>query len=215
MRGITIIKDNEKVHTGDDLDLVQTSKDIGMPDIQSYLVEVPGRNGLVNLTKGLTGEVTYQNRTLKFTYVGIGKREDLLEILDQFNNYHGETLEIIDDDTNDYYYTGEATVKSSWSNNILTLELDVNADPFRLALVADTIKTSLTLSGKDLVIANYGVTVAPVITVEDHATIKVGSNSYDFGAGTYQGDIKLKTGANTFVVSGSGALTITYREAKI
>ena len=88
MRGITIIKDSNRIHTGDDLDLVQEVKEIDPPTIQSYFVEVPGRNGLLNLTKGLTGDVTYKNRSLKFQYLAIGKIEDLLYIADLFNRYH-------------------------------------------------------------------------------------------------------------------------------
>ena len=122
MRGITIIKDSNRIHTGDDLDLVQEVKEIDPPTIQSYFVEVPGRNGLLNLTKGLTGDVTYKNRSLKFQYLAIGKREDLLDIADLFNRYHGEIIKIIDDDTPDYYYEGEATVTTRWDNTLVHIQ---------------------------------------------------------------------------------------------
>ena len=216
MRGITIIKDNDRIHTGDDLDLVQEVKEIGAPEIQSYLVEVPGRNGLLNLTKGLTGGVTYKNRSLKFQYLGTGSREDLLEVADLFNTYHGETVKIIDDDTPDYYYEGEVSVDTTWNNTLLTIVLEVNANPFRENLEFTTVSTALSTDSKDIVITNSGVRVSPTVEVIDTAKIMIGNNTYTLNTGKYViNDLELKTGSNTLTVSGSGVLTIQYREAKI
>lgn len=216
MRGITIIKDNDRIHTGDDLDLVQEVKEIGAPEIQSYLVEVPGRNGLLNLTKGLTGGVTYKNRSLKFQYLGTGSREDLLEVADLFNTYHGETVKIIDDDTPDYYYEGEVSVDTAWNNTLLTIVLEVNANPFRENLEFTTVSTALSTDSKDIVITNSGVRVSPTVEVSDTAKVMIGNNTYTLNTGKYViNDLELKTGSNTLTVSGSGVLTIQYREAKI
>ena len=98
MRGITIILNGESLHTGNDLDLVQEKKEIGKPTVQSYTVQVPGRNGLLNLTKALTGKVSYYNRTLSFQYFGSGSRAGLLELDAIMSRFHGETIRIIDDD---------------------------------------------------------------------------------------------------------------------
>ena len=216
MRGITIIKDNIRIHTGNDLDLIQETKEIGNPTPQSYLVEVPGRNGLLNLTKGLTGNVCYSNRPLKFQYLGNGNRDTMLDIVDVFNTFHGETIRIIDDDTPDWYYEGEASVETKRDGVLVTITLNVNADPFRQRLKLTNMATSLSTDEKSMVINNYGVVITPTFIVSDNARIAFNSNTYTLSAGSYViEDIELKPGANSLKVSGSGTLTVQYREAKI
>lgn len=216
MRGITIIKDNIHLHTGDDLDLIQEVKELGNPTPQSYLVEVPGRNGLLNLTKGLTGNVCYKNRSLHFQYLGSGDKDILLDTVDLFNTYHGETIKIIDDDTPDWYYEGEATVGVKRNGVLVTITLDVDADPFRQRLELTNRVTDLTTDAKNIVINNYGVVITPTFIVSDSARIAFNDNTYTLSAGSYViEDIELKPGANSLKVSGSGTLTVQYREAKI
>lgn len=216
MRGIEIIKDNFKIHTGDDLGLIQEVKDIGNPTPQSYLVEVPGRNGLVNLTKGLTGNVTYSNRSLKFQYLVSGTYKEVKETIDLFNSLHGEIFKVIDDDTPEYYYEGEATVTVTRKGILTTITLELNANPFRERLDLTNMTTALSTTDKTLVVNNYGVVVQPTIIVGNTAKIVYKGNTYTLSAGTYKiSDVELKTGYNSFIVSGSGNLTIQFREAKI
>lgn len=216
MRGITIIKDNIRIHTGNDLDLIQEAKELGNPTPQSYLVEVPGRNGLLNLTKGLTGKVCYNNRPLKFQYLGTGNHDILLDTVDVFNTFHGETIRIIDDDTPDWYYEGEASVETKRDGVLVTITLNVNADPFRQKLKVTNVDTILSTTEKSIVVNNYGVVITPTFIVSDSAHIAFNSNTYTLSAGAYViEDIELKPGSNTLKVSGSGTLTVQYREAKI
>ena len=216
MRGIEIIKDTFKIHTGDDLGLVQEVKEIGNPTPQSYLVEVPGRNGLVNLTKGLTGNVTYSNRSLRFQYLASGTYEEVEETIDLFNSLHGETFKVIDDDTSEYYYEGEATVKVARNGILTTITLELNANPFRERLDLTNTTTTLTTADKTLGVNNYGVVIQPTIIVDNNAKIGYKGNTYTLSAGTYKiSDVELNTGYNSFIVSGSGNLTIQFREAKI
>ena len=214
MRGIEIIRNGCSIHTGDDLDLVQTSKVIGVPEVQSYLVEVPGRNGLLNLTKGLTGEVAYKNRTLKMEYVSLDKKETQLEVLDTMNSYHGDFIRIIDDDTPDYYYEGECTVSSEWNGVVLTITLEIDAYPFRRALVPTTASVALTSSDITFVMRNDGRPVKPVVIVETSAVIIHDGSRYTLSPGRYTG-LTLQTGNNTITCSGSGTLTISFEEARI
>ena len=65
MRGVLITVGEESFHTGNDLDLVQETKEISNPSVQTYTVQVPGRDGLLNLTKSLTGRVCYNNRKIE------------------------------------------------------------------------------------------------------------------------------------------------------
>lgn len=215
MRGITIILNGEETHTGYDLDLVQEKKEIGKPTVQSYTVEVPGRNGLLNLTKGLTGKVAYYNRPLKFQYFGDGERSRLLEIDAIISRYHGETVRIIDDDYPNHFYEGEVTVETELRSNYITVTLEVDAQPFRLKR-EKTVYTS-TINGDTMIsLVNESIEAIPTITVTADTKITFNGVVVSLGAGTYVDEkLALQAGFNTFKVSGTGNITFEYQEGAI
>lgn len=217
MRGITIILNNSWIHTGDDLDLVQEKKEIGKPTPQSFTVQVPGRNGLLNLTKGLTGKVTYNNRSLSFQYFGTGDRERLLYLDAYMSRFHGETIRIVDDDYPEHYYEGEASVETTFSasGNYITIKLTVDAQPFRLKLEPTIFSRSV--SGVvNIRLYNESIPAIPEITLSAAMTIERGSVAYALEAGTYSIEtFELERGVNDFVVSGEGMVTFKYQEGAI
>lgn len=215
MRGILIKLNGNELHTGNDLDLVQERKEIGKPVIQSYTVSVPGRNGLLNLTKGLTGKVAYDNRTLNFQYFGNGPRERLLYLDALFSKYHGETITIVDDDYPNHYYEGEASVSTVLSGNYITIALTVNALPFRYK--SEVTKVSRTISGATTItLNNESVEVVPTITVTAETTVIFNGVSTVLNAGTHIVDaFELHAGENVIEVSGTGTITFEYREGAI
>lgn len=216
MRGVTIILDGDEVHTGRDLDLVQEKKNISNPEIQSYLVEVPGRNGLLNLTKGLTGNTCYKNRSIELQYFGSGRRSELLNLQSMFNMYHGETVRIIDDDTPEYYYEGEATVNSVVNPNYITISLSINANPFMRAIHDNITTVELTEDEQEICIVNDGLPTTVRIVVEDNLKLMRGNQAYTLNKGTYElVDFELKRGANLITLSGSGEVSIIYKEERI
>jgi hypothetical protein len=215
VRGITIIFNNERVHTGDDLGLVQEEKEIGKPTIQTFTAEVPGRDGLLNLTRSLTGKVNYYNRPLSFQYFGDGTRKELLDLDAYFSRFHGQTIRIIDDDYPDHYYEGEATVSTEYGSNYITITLTVDAQPFRLKLTPTVY--SRQISGKITVyLDNESIDAIPTITVTGETSIVRNGKSVSVGAGTYEfPDFVLVGGSNAFEVSGNGTISIQYQEGAI
>lgn len=215
MRGVTIVLNGEWFHTGNDLDLVQEKKEIGKPDIQSFTVQVPGRNGLLNLTKGLTGKVNYYNRSLSFQYFGTGKRERLLWLDFYMSRLHGQTIRIIDDDYPGHYYEGEASVETELNGNYITITLEVDAQPFRLKLQPTIYSRSISGSTK-IRLYNESIPAVPEITVTKDTTIDFKDNSYTLEPGTYVAEsLELSGGVNDLTVSGSGVITFKYQEGAI
>lgn len=217
MRGITIILNDAWIHTGDDLDLVQEKKEVGKPTPQSFTVQVPGRNGLLNLTKGLTGKVTYYNRPLSFQYFGTGDRERLLYLDAYMSRFHGETIRIVDDDYPGHYYEGEASVETTFapSGNYITIKLTMDAQPFRLKLSPTVYSRSVSGTAK-IRLYNESIPAIPEITLSAAMTVEFGSVGYSLEAGTYSIEsFELQRGVNDFVVSGNGVITFKYQEGAI
>ena len=107
MRGITI---NNDFHTGYDLNMVMTEKILTPPEAQTYEVEIPGRNGFLDMSDYLTGEPTYKNRTLSFSFFGNGSRETVLSLIDRMSSLHGYNMQIEVDDLEGWYFEGRASV---------------------------------------------------------------------------------------------------------
>ena len=215
MRGIAIIFNNERVHTGDDLDLVQEKKETGKPTIQTFTAQVPGRDGLLNLTRSLTGKVNYYNRPLSFQYFGDGTREQLLDLDAYFSRFHGQTIRIIDDDYPDYYYEGEASVKTSLNRNYITIVLEVDAQPFRLKLSPTT--HTREINGEATVyLNNENIEAIPVITTTGDIEIVFNGVTTNLSAGSYTiENFVLQSGVNIVRISGTATVTIEYQEGAI
>ena len=218
MRGITIILNGESVHTGNDLGLVQEVKEIDKPDIQSYTVEVPGRNGLLNLTKGLTGKVVYSDRSMKFQYFGSGSRAELLRLDTVMSYYHGETVRIIDDDYPDHFYEGEVSVESEFNSNYITITLTVDAQPFRLKNERTVFLYDLSeiVGTAEFYVPNESIDAIPTITVKEETTITRNNKEVTLSAGTYEiADFVLFRGDNQFFAKGNDIIEIEYQEGAI
>lgn len=212
MRGILI---DHLVHTGDDLGLVMTGKSLPAPALQKEIVEIPGRNGALDMSETLTGEPTYNNRPLTFTFLGNGSRETVLELIDNLLLYHGQYITIVVDDLEDWYYEGRAEISYVDHYHYVEFELLVDAQPFRQALTGKKYTYSA-VTNKAIVLENTGVRTLPTVTVTATATIKIGTNSYTMVAGTYDDErLLLSHGNNSWIVTTTGTITITYREAKI
>lgn len=212
MRGILI---NNTIHTGNDLGLVLTSKDLATPKVQTHKVEIPGRNGALDMSEALTGEPTYDNRTLKFSFFGDGSREEVLDLIDIMTNYNGKWVTIIVEDLTDWYYEGRAEVSIKDKYRYVEIDLTIDAQPFR-QLVNPKLLSYTNVSALEISINNEGVSIIPTITVSTDTTIVNGDKTYTLSTGTYESeDLILKNGINKWTVTTTGIITISYREAKI
>ena len=212
MRGILI---NNLIHTGNDLDLVMTAKDLQAPTLQSQKVEIPGRNGALDMSEFLTGEPTYDNRTLSFSFFGNGSRDNVLDLIDTMLAYHGHYITIVVDDMENWYYEGRVEVSYSDKYHYVEFELIVDAQPFRQAL-EPRVYTFNNVTSKEIMIDNEGVSVLPTIEVTAETKIVSGGKTYTLKAGTYTPEqLLLSTGKNIWIVTTTGKITISYREARI
>lgn len=212
MRGILI---NDTVHTGKDLNLVMTAKDLPAPKTQTYTVAVPGRNGLLDLSEFLTGEPTYENRTLTFKFIGDGSRETVLNLIDVMCAYHGQYLTITTDDYLEWYFTGRAEVAHVDHGYYVEFTLTVDAQPFRYSLNPKVYEFGVCQKVR-ITLNNEGVSVIPTITVEGEATIGKDGVTVHISDGVYEDElIKLAKGDNELTIGTTGKVTFTYREAVI
>lgn len=122
------------LHSWRDLYLaMEDRQEIGSPDPELYLYEVPGRNSPLDCSEALTGRVNYQQRTLKFSFV---LREDARQWAYRYSEIasalHGQRMRIVCDDDPYFYYEGRVQIDPVKSSKYLgKIEITAVVDPYK------------------------------------------------------------------------------------
>lgn len=211
----------DKFNTWYDWRLVLTAKDVTPPEPKTNYVKIDGMSGSLDLSEALTGEITYEDRTVTASFwTDEGSYNDRANLLkDIISTLHGKKIKIIEPDDPDHYFYGRVKIKSS--KNILPyLEFTIECicEPWRYA-IEDTVREIEVDSREatNIVIRNNGVkTLSPLITVVGSVDIIYENTKTALTSGQYKiSDLKLYRGFNIVGVSGSGSVTLTYKEADL
>jgi hypothetical protein len=137
------------IDTWKDLHLIPTSVPvIQPPPLKTSTVEVPGSNGIVDMTEILVGRPLYQNRTGSIDFYIDNSADDYnshgqyrwdyaYDLL--LNTLHGFRKKVILTDARSFYYEGRVSVNSYKSDKLTgTITLDYDLDPFKMMLFTTT-----------------------------------------------------------------------------
>lgn len=204
-------------HSITDWDLLMTSKSIGNPEPKILTVEIPGSDGLKDLTEAF-GEINYNNRTLTFNFDLFQSPSEWWTIKDKISKYlHGKKLKIILDQDDEYYYFGRCKI-TNFSNDYTVAHLTIECDcePYKYKTSTTEITESVT-AGTTYTYSNLSKSVIPTLILSADMTLEFEGNTYSLSAGTQKVlDIKFVEGNNSIkVTAGSGTLTVKYQEATL
>lgn len=123
------------MNTFSDWHLVPDSRPVvAMPERKIVTVEVPGSNGILDLSESLTGYPVYNNRQGTMKFHVLNDMESWERIYERMSNYiHGKKTTMTLEDDPEYYYEGRYTVKWT-SNNDGTwsdVEIGYDLEPFK------------------------------------------------------------------------------------
>lgn len=141
--------EKNKKNTWDDWHLVPTSRPVFNPPAQKVkTIDIPGGDGVIDLSQALTGYPVFQNRTGSFEFIvpngfepwEAGKIEQTpwhsvySEIMDLI---HGQYLRAILEDDPEYFYEGRFTVNSwksqkDWSR----ITIDYSVGPYKWSVLS-------------------------------------------------------------------------------
>lgn len=191
-------------------------------EYQSNFVTVPGRDGPLDLTAALTGgEPRYGSRTLTATLESSeGTRLDRESRINTIINWlDGWRMNIELPDDSSHYITGRIHVARLYNDNAhAAVAVTAVCDPWRYMKDETVATLTATEAAQTAVLTNSGRrTVTPLLAIEGEAAsvnLVYGAASWLLGPGTYQlPDLTLPQGGGSLTYSGTGTVTLSYREA--
>lgn len=194
------------------------------PSPKTYTVDIPGGDGVIDLTDTLTGNVAYNNRTQKFSFalmnmkgvndVSIQKFEhQKTEIM---NFLHGKAFDYQMTMDPDYTYHGRFTVsshaQSMYSNGRLgAIEITIDAEPYKLKENC-TYKLNAT-GGKLFRLESGRKPVHPTLECAEPCQVTWDGNQFIVPAGTYRlNDVTFQDGWNEIYINSHQFWNITWGE---
>ena len=187
------------------------------PAVRTNFIEIPGRNGNIDVTETLSGRPIYGNRVITLELGGkVAKERQQQFVSDFVNAYHGRRVTVEFDRDREWYYEGRATISGvEISNTVVRMTMTVDADPYkysridRLPKVKVDGSASVRVEGSPLwVVPEFDCSAAMEVTFE--------GKSYQLNEGKNKlYDILLKDQSYTMTFSGTGTVEIIYRRGRL
>lgn len=201
--------------------LLLAKKEVDLPQVQTNMQLVPGRDGLLDLSAALDGEIHYKNRTIKLTFVAAKSEKAWADILSTFcSAVHGQNCKIIFGEDTGHYYTGRCTVsKHTLSGGMQKIVVTCDCQPFRAKVAETSVSKSLTTTDTTITLSNGGRPVTPKIECTAETVLTWQGSSTAVSAGTHTVPaIRLSNGSNDLKAktkSGTGKITIRWNEVSL
>ena len=125
----------EERHTWNDWQLLPVKKPtVAMPGVSTTYVDIPGRNGSIDVSNYLTGGIVFSDRSGSWEFKVIGTEngswDDRMTEISEF--LHGHKCKIILVDDPDYYYEGRITISDkNTDGKIPAITLSYRVGPFK------------------------------------------------------------------------------------
>lgn len=226
MKGVMI---GEK-HSYNDFGLILSSKEISPPKPQTKSVDVPMRDGSIDLTEAVADEVKFKDRTITLNFTVIDPVNTWATKISEIQNYlHGQRMKIIFDDDCAFYYIGRISV-NEWasSKNIGTLVIEGKVEPFKYDILSSAVDWEwdvfdfdegiINETGQLVVDGETTITLIcrrkrmfPTFIASAEMNVTFEGETYLLKAGEQKVyDIFFAEGENTLTFTGNGTISIDY-----
>lgn len=226
MYGVTI---GEK-HSYNDFGMILMNKVISPPKPRAIKVDVPMRDGTIDLTGSLSDEVKFEDRKITLTFAVVDPIKTWSSKVSEFENYlHGKRLKVIFDDDLSFYYIGRVAVNSWTSDKRLgKLVVECVVEPFKYDVLSSAVDWEWDIfdfeegiiNDTGELIVNGTTTIKlicrrkrmyPIITASAAMTLTYDGEVYNLTAGSQRlYDLFLREGENELTFTGNGTISIDY-----
>ena len=200
-----------------DYGLIVAPYAIPMPEPQMNFVEIPGRDGALDLSEAF-GTVRYTDRIIPLTLYARAPFDATLSAFAA--DVHGRRMSVIFDRDPTYYYDARVTVEDVERHaGYCELSLKCRAKPYKLEHFETTI-TVLPAGSATATLTNARKPVVPTIAVSAEMTLVFAiagvSYSISLAAGSHvMPSLVLMEGDTEIDITGTGSITFTYRKGAL
>lgn len=199
-----------------DLGLWLTDVDISIPEPRRTVIDVPGRDGVLDLTSALTPRVRYKNRKITLDFAMADYQRRWISLFSAIvTALHGKQVNVVIEPDTDYYWDAFVTVDmAKCDRNKGTVRVVLDAYPYKYKAAETTVTVNASYSGTLVTLTNSQMAVKPRFLASSAVTITSGSKTYNLPANTETqfDDFILTEPSTEIIVTGTGTVTITYRE---
>lgn len=201
------------------------------PEPKANTQDLPGADGIVDLTESLVGHTLYNNRVITMEFGRGLKKNEWPTLYSKVQKlFHGKNVKVVFDDDADYYYSGRASVSDYARTQMLgTMKITVSADPYKYEMYGGLddwlwdpfdFHTGIIRSYKDLEVSGtkeariigLDKIIVPIIISSAAMTVTFNGQTYDVVAGNNKiYDIEIVEGDNVLTFTGNGTISIDYR----
>lgn len=211
-----VIFNNGEKSAYHDWNIVLTKTEIPLPKAKTSTVDIVGADGVLDLSEALTGEVKFQNRTIKLTFE-LMNDENYEVVIDEISNYiHGKNLIFTITHEENYFYSGFATI-NSWecSKRKGKIVITIDADPYKYE-VNETIISTTVNGTKRLNLENTRKSICPVVIATGNINMNFKGIDFEIEEGSWQFlEFILCEGENRVVLTGNGTIKFVYRRGSL
>lgn len=223
----------DTAHTYGSWGMLQVQPEVvSPPKVQTNFIEVTGRDGSLDFTTALDGNVHYNSREFGVTLRCVAHRRELQTIYSRILNFlHGRKLKAICDDDTNYYWEGRFEAKAPKWNSAGYWEIDIKGtvDPYKYNVATTfgdwlwdpfVFETDIAWDYADIdidevgevIVATSNMPTTPIFRVSAPMLMSVGEAEYNLpkGDSTIPGMVLTDTDT-TFTFYGTGTVTIGFR----
>lgn len=176
------------------------------PEPKTTTVEVPGRDGVLDLTESLIGDVSYGNRSMTFTFLIVDLEQFEVVKTQVSNALHGRKFNFEMTMDPGYTYTGRFKITSythvaTWNHGICGyIEVEIDAEPYKLK--SHYVYNLNATGGAMFQLPSGRKKVHPIVELTSPARIRFKNVVYRIGAGRFQlNDVLFEEGLNDIYIN--------------
>ncbi len=204
---------------------------ISMPAAKTMTIDIPGADGILDLSEVLTGDVKYGNRNIELVFDIVNDYYNFPSISSEIANYiHGKKLKLVLDTDKGFYYFGRFSIDNKKSDfRIGEIVISGDVEPYKHEVLSSieewmwddfNFTSSIIRDYKDLVVSgSLALTiqgrrkkVVPTFITNAIMTVTFNGVNYELPIGSTQVlEIELVEGDNILTFTGTGIISVDYR----
>lgn len=187
-------------NTWEDWHLVPSSRPVfNPPEMKKKTIDIPGGNGIIDISESLTGYPVFNNRQGSFEFIVMNDYWAWYEAYSTIMDYlHGKVKRAVLEDEPYFYYEGRFTVnswKSEKNNSVITVDYDVYPYKRRLRNAERTLQ--ITTSEQEFMFDSDFFGSEPVcpkftVSTNDSRGVDIGYSPYS----SYYRTVRLQNGTH-------------------